>query len=687
MARRFGTPSGNGLWILRKALLPAAISLFATCASAEGQALPRVQDQALPRAQDLAYGAVLYEYYQGNAFAALTRLEVAEARGGIEGHGDQPLLVEGGLMLAYGMTREAKALFEQVLQEKVAPATRNQAWFYLGKVFYLEQDPVLAGDALARVDEALLEEDDRALHEEWLYLRGQLALAGDEALLSEFIGRLPAASLWRSYLRYNQAVKHLAEDQPVQATDSLGRIAGDLGNAILSLEEDPEAAAELTETRALRERVMLSRAQLQLQQGDYAAARGSLEEISLDSALSDQALFHFAVAAAQEKDYGVALQALNTLQARPLFTPWLQQVPYARGFLFEELGEDQAALQAYKTAARHYQNLTGKLAQARNGLSEAVITKALGISGHDAALSPALSIPTPSSPTRSSPTLGTAELSRDAYGRLRVQPADFSLAALLATEPFQIGLRDLYELYRLQELMSVRERQLDAFHVMLETRARQRAERIGQTRDALQAQQADQWLARQAEYNARINRASEQEDMAFFMTAEQKEFDHIIQRALAKLAVLPDDERTAEQRRKLRRIKAYFDWQVADQYVVNRWAVQKQLSGLNRAMEEFTGRQAGLAAEMGSDGRNRALTERVADGQRRLGILKEQLALALADARELLLRQVREELERQEREVQYYLRAARQAQARLADRIYQASAAPPLTGAEAGTLQ
>lgn len=682
MARLFGTPSGNGLRILRKALLPAAISLFATCASAEGQALPGVQDQALPRAQDLAYGAVLYEYYQGNAFAALTHLEVAEARGGIEGHGDHPLLVEGGLMLAYGMTREAKALFEQVLQEKVAPATRNQAWFYLGKVFYLEQDPALAGDALARVDGALLEEHDRALHEEWLYLRGQLTLAGDEALLNEIIDRLPAASLWRSYLRYNQAVKRLAEDQPAQATDSLGRIAGDLGNAILSLEEDPEAAAELTETRALRERVMLSRAQLQLQQGDYAAARASLEEISLDSAFSDQALFHFAVAAAQEKDYGVALQALNTLQARPLFTPWLQQVPYARGFLFEELGEDQAALQAYKMAAGHYQNLTGELARARNELSEAVITKALGISGHDAALSPALS-----SPTRSSPTLGAAELPRDAYGRLRVQPADFSLAALLATEPFQIGLRDLHELYRLQELMSVRERQLDAFHVMLETRARQRAERIGQTREALQAQQADQWLARQAEYNARVNRATEQEDMAFFMTAEQKEFDRIIQRALAKLAVLPDDARTAEQRRKLRRIKAYFDWQVADQYAVNRWAVQKQLNGLNRAMEEFTGRQAGLAAEMGSDGRNRTLTERVADGQRRLRLLKEQLALALADARELLLGQVREELARQEREVQYYLRAARQAQARLADRIYQASAAAPVSGAEAGALQ
>ena len=73
-------------------------------------------DEAQPeRAKDLRYGWALYEYHQGNAFEALTQLAVARERGGIKGHGDHPALVEGGLMLSWGMTREASRLFTQLL--------------------------------------------------------------------------------------------------------------------------------------------------------------------------------------------------------------------------------------------------------------------------------------------------------------------------------------------------------------------------------------------------------------------------------------------------------------------------------------------------------------------------------------------------------------------------------------------
>ena len=85
-----------------------------------------VGDELPQRASDPAYGVALYEYYQGNAFEALTRLNVAAAEGGIDGHGDHPALVEGGLMLSYGMTQEAGALFRALLDEDaaVAPGTK-----------------------------------------------------------------------------------------------------------------------------------------------------------------------------------------------------------------------------------------------------------------------------------------------------------------------------------------------------------------------------------------------------------------------------------------------------------------------------------------------------------------------------------------------------------------------------------
>ena len=120
-------------------------------------------------------------------------------------------------MLSYGMTHEAGALFRELLDEDaaVAPGTRNQAWFYLGKVFYLEQDSTAARDALERVDDELLQDESDELYHEWLYLRGQLALAGtsgtDEEAVDELIDALPESSPWRAYLHYNQAVGMLSE--------------------------------------------------------------------------------------------------------------------------------------------------------------------------------------------------------------------------------------------------------------------------------------------------------------------------------------------------------------------------------------------------------------------------------------------------------------------------------------------
>ena len=68
---------------------PAGLTLAGTLAAllhgpvAVGDELPQ-------RASDPAYGVALYEYYQGNAFEALTRLNVASAEGGWSWHTADP---------------------------------------------------------------------------------------------------------------------------------------------------------------------------------------------------------------------------------------------------------------------------------------------------------------------------------------------------------------------------------------------------------------------------------------------------------------------------------------------------------------------------------------------------------------------------------------------------------------------
>lgn len=650
-----GTPAGLALTGALAALLHGPVA---------------VSDELPQRASDPAYGVALYEYYQGNAFEALTRLNVAAAEGGIDGHGDHPALVEGGLMLSYGMTHEAGALFRALLDEDaaVAPGTRNQAWFYLGKVFYQEQDPAAARDALERVDDELLQDESDELYHEWLYLRGQLALAGTAPTNGEtvdtLIGALPESSLWRAYLHYNQAVGRLAEGQTEAVMADLSSLDDLLDELIKEQSELEQPLAN--EMSALRERVKLSMGRLHLSRGNFAGAMASLEQIALDGVFSDQALFDYAVAASREGKAGLALQALNTLQQRPLFTPWLQQVPYARGFLFEQMDRQQQALQAYRAAASHYQSLNTRLSNEREHLTEARLIEALRFiregdrPGQAGSMDSAMVRPEP----------GEATVLTDAYGRVKVRPEDYSLAGLLATETFQLSLRDLHELYRLRDSLGQWQKQLESFDIMLATRAQQREHRIRETRDALEALNADQWLARQAEYRSAIEDALGREDLRFFMTQEQHELADRLAQVEQTLSQLPNDESTRDQRETFQRMKAYFNWRLADDYAVNRWAAEKQLRELDRAMEVFVDQRALIEQEMASGGENQALAARVAARQATLQRLRGEVDKALSAARTELLTLVDAELLQQSQEVQGYLRATRHAAARLADTLF-----------------
>jgi len=624
--------------------------VFSLPASADDEAVPE-------RAQDLNYGTVLYEYYQGHAFEALTALKVATHKGGIKGHGDHPALVEGGLMLSYGMTRDAKAIFESLLEESnsqqvptaisVSPSSRNQAWFYLGKVLYLEQDYLAALESLAKVDSVLLRTDAPALFQEWLYLKGQISQHRGQNLsaLAEQIELLPEGNLWRAYLRYNQAVS-VADKHPEMTISQLQSLSQSLGNTLDKENSDFE------ERRALREQCLLTLGQLQLQLTQYTHAIEAFKQIRLDSVFSDQALFAYSIAASNMKQYGLALQALNTLKARSLFTPWLQQVPYALAYVYEQLKQPELALDAYRAAASHYHQVSEQLEFDHQTLTEQKIMRALKLD--DAA------------PLQ----LGIEPIANDAYGHLKVEPLDFNIAGLLSSEVFQLGLRDLHELYKLKFSLARWERQLDSFSLMLETRGQLRDQRIEETVAAIESQQAEHWVDQQKDYLAQITQAKRDEDMAFFASKQQLEFKTQIQSVFDALERFPEGEEKNAFIQKIRRIKAYYDWWVADQYGVNLWQAEKQLIGLTHATEEFNARHVKLKQQIQSNQQNALLASRVNEGRERLKRLSLELDRRLDDARLQLVQQVRNDLAMQRGEIQQYLLASRKAQARLSDLLY-----------------
>jgi len=633
------------------------------------------------RAKDPMYGWALYNYYQGEAFDALTLLDVARERGGIGGHGAYPELVEGGLMLSYGMTREARELFTRLLEDTntrgsndsdnketrvtLTPEVRSQAWFYLGKVFYLEGDYQLAHENLKRVDADVLEDSDSDVYAEWLYLKAQLAMmsgaffdkesgkesdkvgnkAAKEASIESLREQLEQSGLWAHYLSYNLAMAEVAAGEFAVAQLNLSELIADM--------EDESPKDELVaEHRALLDKGRLSLARLYLRDADFDDALALLGAMPLDGVFSDRALFDYAVAAAGQGQMQRALDALDALSQRTLFLPWREQVPFARGYVLEQMNQPRKALTAFTQAAEHYENRGEELTTARQALTEENLMARLSF------------------------LRDSNEIITDSYGRLRVTPVDFGLSEVLATEPFQQALGELNELYRMQALLMQRESQLSTFETMLETRKIQRERRSREARFELEQQQADDWADAHESFRADIETALAREDAEFFMTTEQKGLKVRLDKVAATLAQLPDDQSTASQREKYQRMRAYFDWSLANDYGVNRWAAQKQLRELDREMEQFRNQRTAIEALMAGDEEHNELAGRLIRKAAELQDLKTRVQKALGQARRILISRLDQALEQQNTELRRYLVASRHAQARLADQLFRAGQNP-----------
>ena len=616
---------------------------------------PAQADEPGPeRAKDLRYGWALYEYHQGNVFEALTQLAVAREQGGIEGHGDHPALVEGGLMLSWGMTREASKLFTELLGSDgagstLSPDVRNQAWFYLGKVFFLEGNRELAGENLERVDAEALAEANHDLFREWVYLRARVAMMSsrieDESKLTSLKEQLEDTDIWSLYLQYNSAVAALDAGDVATAE-------AELQTLIAIIQQSADSAKPEAEREGLLDRARLSLARLYLRDDRFDAALEILGDMPLNGVFADQALFDYAVAAAGQGRPDRALDALDTLSNRNLFLPWRQQVPFARAYVLEQMSRPQRALSAFKQAADLYQARIKELDNIRNELSEQSLMAQLDF-------------------TRDSDGILT-----DSYGRLRVQPADFGIAEVLASETFQQALAELNELYQMQSFIAERQSRFESFRIMLETREQQRQVRIAETRRALESQQANQWQTLHEEFRETIATALAEDDAQFFMTAEQKALRDKLNEVEETLAGLPDDATTASQRETYRRMRAYFDWWIADDYGVNRWAAQKQLRELDREMQHFQAQRQRVETLMSDDDRHAELVRRISASESELATLGQEVAVALSSARRILLSQVDSMLVDQQEELNGYLVASRHAQARLADQLFRRSQNP-----------
>ena len=157
-------------------------------------------DEPLTAVADLRYGVALYHYYQGQYMNALAELLVAKKRGGIEGHGDNPEIMEGGFALAYGMEHYAGEIFERLLEQNRSVAARDAAWFYIARMRYLHTDWPAAQRAIDHISA----KPAPKVADELIVLRVNLAIKQRQPAAAEQILQAGKPSRdWLPYVNFN----------------------------------------------------------------------------------------------------------------------------------------------------------------------------------------------------------------------------------------------------------------------------------------------------------------------------------------------------------------------------------------------------------------------------------------------------------------------------------------------------
>ena len=130
--------------------------------------------------QDPHYGDSLFHFYKGRYFTAVTSLMVSQHFERVANHADEAEVLRGGLLLSYGLHREAGEIFAKLIEKGTAPTVRDRAWYFLAKIRYQRGFLPEAEQAVDQVEKNLppdLEEERGLLKANLLMARGDYASA------------------------------------------------------------------------------------------------------------------------------------------------------------------------------------------------------------------------------------------------------------------------------------------------------------------------------------------------------------------------------------------------------------------------------------------------------------------------------------------------------------------------------
>ncbi len=616
---------------------PSAASVAAAQpASAAASAAPAKPVPVLVQAPH--YGDTLFSFFQDHHFDALAGLLASQHFGRIAPHDEQAELLRGGMMLSWGLHREAAGVFERLLTETSVPAVRDRAWLQLAKIRFQRGLAAEAEQALERVGTALAP----AEHEERALLQARFLMArADHAGAVDVLRALPAQA--SAFARYNLGVAYIK--------------AGDLAQGMVLLDELSGMITQDEELLALRDRANVTLGYAALQAKLPADARKYLQRVRLVGPDSGKALLAYGWAALEQGEPKHALVPWGELLARPVSDPAAVEAQIAVPFALAEIGAAGMAMDRYNVALVAFD-------EERHALDESIAAIRSG------RLLSSLLERNPES------GLGWA----GGVEQFPSMPYAGHLAPVLALHEFQESFKNLQDIVFLGQNLSQWQNKLEVYADLLANRSRLLAQYLPAASAAQAAARITELQERRSALAEQITKAEAAGDAAAYggvheqqwrarLAAAQAEWDAATNPAPGSAAAAAASATAASStgasagatataaspalantsagpsatvitnaadsdlmRERLRRLNGALLWQQQEEFPARRWEARKALKGLEQDIEASRQREAALrAAKGGAAARLVALEQRLQGLTGRISALLPRVASLRAE--------------------------------------------------------
>jgi hypothetical protein len=621
-------------------LLPRRVGAVLLACVVGGSVAAEINPPLRPHpVQDPHYGDGLFQFYQEQYFSSITALMVSQHFDRVPHHGDEAELLRGGMLLSYGLHREAGEIFTALIGKTESPTVRDRAWYYVAKIRYQRNYLAEAEEALARIGKGLSKEldDDRIL------LQAQLLAARDDhAGAAKLLVTLKPGSSAALYARYNLGVALVRSGEPKDGRALLDA----LGQAPLPQAEANTTAMPAEEFAGLRDKANLALGYAALQEDKPEDARTFLERVRLEGLQSNKALLGFGWAADALKDPKLALVPWTELAGRDSSDEAVLEariaVPYA-----------YASLRAYGQALDRYNDAISAFETERSDLDESIAAIRAGrlldalLAGQGAG---------------GMGWFGAIE-------RLPDLPHIARLAPVLATHEFQEGFKNYRDLRFLADNLKDWADKLGVFDDMLTNRRQAYAERLPKVLAQADVASIGALQQRRDALAAELVQAEENADAAAFADDREREQRTRLARVQASLQQAGSDPDLADARERARRITGALDWQLSQAFPERVWKAKKALTGTTEALAEARRHEAALAqAQRDEPARFEAFDARIKALGPRLQVLIPQVTALQTEQQKDLQELVIAQLMRRKERLAEYSTQARFAVAQLYDR-------------------